>query len=89
MGRAFARCRIEATGPHVLRRSWATLAHRRGTGLKLIADILGHRSLETTAPYAQIHFEELRQAALPWPRTKLCLGKPSAPIRVNLRCRDP
>jgi integrase len=70
IGRAFARCAIEATGPHILRRSWATLAHRRGTGLKLIADILGHRSLETTAPYAQVHFEELRQAALPWPRTE-------------------
>lgn len=70
IGRAFARCGLEATGPHILRRSWATLAHRRGTGLKLIADILGHQSLETTAPYAQVHFEELRQAALPWPRTK-------------------
>ena len=69
--RAFARCGVEAMGPHSLRRSWATLAHRRGTGLKLIADILGHQSLETTAPYAQVHFEELRQAALPWPRTKL------------------
>jgi len=71
IGRAFAQCGIEATGPHMLRRSWATLAHRRGTGLKLIADILGHQSLETTAPYAQVHFEELRQAAQPWPRTKL------------------
>lgn len=70
IGRAFARCGIEATGPHILRRSWATLAHRRGAGLKLIADILGHRSLETTAPYAQVHFEELRQAALPWPRAE-------------------
>lgn len=71
MGRAFAQCGIEATGPHILRRSWATLAHRRGAGLKLIADFLGHRSLETTAPYAQVHLEELRQAALPWPRTRL------------------
>jgi integrase/recombinase XerD len=71
IGRAFARCGIEATGPHILRRSWATLAHQRGAGLKLIADILGHQSLETTAPYARVHFEELRQAALPWPPTKL------------------
>jgi site-specific recombinase XerD len=68
--RAFRRCGIEATGPHILRRSWATLAHQRGAGLKLIADILGHRSLETTAPYARVHFEELRQAALPWPPTQ-------------------
>jgi site-specific recombinase XerD len=70
IGRAFAQCGIQATGPHIRRRSWATLAHRRGAGLKLIADVLGHRSLETTAPYAQVHFEELRQAALPWPGRK-------------------
>jgi integrase/recombinase XerD len=70
IGRALARCGIEATGPHIFRRSWATLAHRQGAGLKLIADFLGHQSLETTAPYAQVHFEELRQAALPWPRLK-------------------
>jgi site-specific recombinase XerD len=71
IGRAFARAGMEATGPHILRRSWATLAHRRGVGLKLIADVLGHQSLETTAPYAQVHFEELRQAAQPWPRAKV------------------
>jgi site-specific recombinase XerD len=70
IGRAFERCGLEATGPHILRCSWATLAHRRGASLKLIADILGHQSLETTAPYAQVHFEQLRQAALPWPHRK-------------------
>jgi len=68
--RAFGRCGIKATGPHILRQSWATLAHQRGTDLKLIADVLGHRSVDTTAPYAKVHFEQLRQAALPWPRTK-------------------
>jgi site-specific recombinase XerD len=68
--RAFAECGLEATGPHTLRQAWATAAYQRGTGLKLIADILGHESLDTTAPYTQVHFEELRQAALPWPRRK-------------------
>jgi integrase len=68
--RAFGRCGNQATGPHILRQSWATLAHQRGTDLKLIADVLGHRSVDTTAPYANVHFEQLRQAALPWPRTK-------------------
>ena len=65
--RAFAQCGMKATGPRLLRRSWATEVHRRGIDLKLIADILGHRSLDTTTAYAQVHFEELRQAALPWP----------------------
>lgn len=67
---AFARCGIEATGTYILRHTWATWAHRRGAGLKLIADVLGHRSLEPTARYAQVNLEELRQVALPWPRTK-------------------
>jgi integrase/recombinase XerD len=68
--RAFAECGLGATGPHTLRQAWATAAYQQGTGLKLIADILGHGSLDTTAPYTQVHFEELRQAALPWPRRK-------------------
>ena len=65
--RAFGRCGIKPTGPHILRQSWATAAHQRGTDLKRIADVLGHRSVDTTAPYAKVHFEQLRQAALPWP----------------------
>jgi site-specific recombinase XerD len=64
--RAFGRCGIPANGPHLLRQSWASTAHRRGADLKRIADILGHRSVDTTAPYAQVHFEQLREAALPW-----------------------
>jgi site-specific recombinase XerD len=69
IGRAFGRCGIKATGPHILRQSWATAAHQRGTDLKLIADVLGHGSVDTTAQYAKVHFEQLRQAALPWPHT--------------------
>jgi hypothetical protein len=34
----------------------------------LIADILGHGSLQSTLRYAHVNLEELRQAALPWPR---------------------
>lgn len=70
MGRAFARCGIEARGTHVLRHTWATRAHRRGAGLKLIANVLGHRSLQAAQRYAHVNLEELRQAALPWPRIK-------------------
>jgi len=68
--RAFARCRIQGSGTYILRHTWATWAHRRGSGLKLIADVLGHRSLESTQRYAHVNLEELRQVALPWPRTK-------------------
>ena len=64
---AFAHCNIGYTGTHVLRHTWATIAHRRGVDLKLLADFLGHRSLDTTSRYAHVNLEELRQAALPWP----------------------
>jgi site-specific recombinase XerD len=67
--RAFVRCGMKPMGTHVLRHSWATWAHRRGSGLKLIADVLGHRSLESTQRYAHVNVEELRRVALPWPRT--------------------
>jgi site-specific recombinase XerD len=66
--RAFARCRIKASGSYILRHTWATWAHRRGAGLKLIADVLGHRSLQSTQRYAHVNLEELRQVALPWPK---------------------
>jgi len=68
--RAFARCGMKPMGTHVLRHTWATWAHRRGSGLKLIADVLGHRSLESTQRYAHVNVEELRRVALPWPKTK-------------------
>ena len=68
--RAFARCGIKASGTYILRHTWATWAHRRGAGLKLIADLLGHRSLQSTQRYAHVHVEELRQVALPWPKNK-------------------
>ncbi len=68
--RAFARCGIRVTGTHVLRHTWATWAHRRGASLKVIADVLGHRSLQATAGYAHVDVEELRQVALPWPRSR-------------------
>lgn len=67
---AFARCAIQVTGTHVLRHTWATWAHRRGASLKLIADVLGHRSLQASAGYAHVNTEELRRVALPWPRSK-------------------
>jgi integrase len=65
--RAFGHCGIQVRGTHVLRHTWATWAHRRGTSLKLIADVLGHRSLDATTGYAHVNVEELRRVALPWP----------------------
>jgi site-specific recombinase XerD len=38
-----------------------------GARLKEIADVLGHRSLDTTAIYAKVDVPSLAQVALPWP----------------------
>jgi site-specific recombinase XerC len=38
-----------------------------GHSLKEIADVLGHRSLETTFIYTKVDFATLAQVALPWP----------------------
>lgn len=67
MSRGFARSGISARGAHVLRYSLATRLQRRGVGLKAIADLLGHRSLQSTFGYARVDWEALRQVALPWP----------------------
>jgi integrase/recombinase XerD len=35
--------------------------------LKRVADILGHRSLDTTAIYTKVDLDQLAEVALPWP----------------------
>jgi site-specific recombinase XerD len=67
MRRAFARSGIVSGKVHLLRHTLATRLHSRRVGLKAIADLLGHQSLDPTARYARVDIEQLRQAALPWP----------------------
>jgi len=68
MNRAFARSGLASrfSGTHVLRRTLATRLQGRGCSLKAIADLLGHRELQTTTRYAKVDFERLRRIALPW-----------------------
>jgi site-specific recombinase XerD len=40
---------------------------RRGARFKDIADVLGHKSLDTTAIYAKLDEPSLQQVALAWP----------------------
>lgn len=70
MRRAFARCHLNSGRIHLLRHTFATRLHRKGVGLKAIADLLGHVCLDTTAVYARVNLAELRQAALPWPERR-------------------
>jgi len=66
---AAARCGLpeRLRGTHVLRHSFATQLVQQGTPFKLIADMLGHRSLDTTAMYAKVNLPALKRIALPWP----------------------
>jgi integrase/recombinase XerD len=59
------------TGTHVLRHTAATRMHRRGATLKEVADVLGHRSLDTTTIYAKVDLPSLAAVALPWPEAQL------------------
>ncbi len=54
-------------GPHHLRHSAATRMLQAGATLKEIADILRHRSLDTTAIYAKVDLTRLSAVAQPWP----------------------
>ena len=56
-------------GPHLLRHSAATRMLQGGASLKEIADVLRHRSLDTTAIYAKVDIARLSTIAQPWPIT--------------------
>jgi site-specific recombinase XerD len=58
------------TGTHILRHTAATRMRRRGIALKDIADVLGHRSLDTTAIYAKVDLPTLSTVPLPWPEDR-------------------
>jgi integrase/recombinase XerD len=58
---------IPFKGVHCLRHSYALHLLRHGLPLKTIGDLLGHRSLESTAAYLCLALEDLREVALPVP----------------------
>jgi len=57
-------------GANLLRHSLASALLRHGATLKDIADLFGHRSLDTTTIYAKVDLAALREVALPWPEVK-------------------
>lgn len=66
---AYARVSLDArfTGTHVLRHTAATRILRNGGSMKEVADVLRHRSLDTSAIYAKVDLPMLADVALPWP----------------------
>ncbi len=64
---AYRRCGWTHTRAHILRHSVASQLLREGTPLKEIADVLRHRSLNTSTIYVKVDTARLSAVALPWP----------------------
>jgi len=59
-----------ALGPHGFRHGFATRMLNGGQSLKTIADMLGHRDINSTFIYTKIDFETLKQLPLDWPEVQ-------------------
>jgi integrase len=62
---------LAESGSHVLRHTLACRLVENGSSLKEVADVLRHRSLETTRIYAKLDTPHLAGVALPWPGSAL------------------
>jgi site-specific recombinase XerD len=59
--------KVPRSGSHTLRHSWAIRALAHDNPIKAIADVLGHRCINTTFIYAKADLKTLRQVTMPWP----------------------
>jgi integrase len=64
---AYARAGLPYTRSHLLRHTMASRLLASGSSLKEVADVLRHRSLNTTLIYAKLDSRTLTAVALPWP----------------------
>lgn len=64
---AYARAGLPYTRSHLLRHTMANRLLAGGSSLKEVADVLRHRSLNTTLIYAKLDSRNLIEVALPWP----------------------
>lgn len=65
--RACRRAGIPEVGSHRLRHTTACEMVQAGAPIVEIGQVLRHRSLQSTAIYARVDIEQLRQLAAPWP----------------------
>jgi integrase/recombinase XerC len=64
---AYARAGLPYTRAHLLRHTMASRLLAGGSSLKEVADVLRHRSLNTTLIYAKLDSRNLAAVALAWP----------------------
>jgi integrase/recombinase XerD len=60
--------KVAGGGSRTLRHSWAIRALANNSPIKSIADVLGHRSIDTTFIYAKADLKTLREVSMPWPK---------------------
>ena len=65
--RVYAHAGLPYTRVHLLRHTMASRLLETGSSLKEVADVLRHRSLNTTMIYAKLDSRNLAEVALPWP----------------------
>jgi len=68
--RACRRVGLPHSSAHSLRHTLACRLVESGSSLKEVADLLRHRSLNTTLIYAKLDTPKLSAVALPWPGSK-------------------
>ena len=68
--RRLMRCGLQPHGARLLRHSLATRLVGQERPIKEIADLLGHRSIDTTAVYVKVALPQLGKVALPFPGGK-------------------
>jgi site-specific recombinase XerD len=64
---AFRRIGLKHGRTHALRHTLACQLLEHGSSVKEVADVLRHRSLDTTLVYAKLDSRRLSAVALPWP----------------------
>lgn len=69
VARALRRAGVQAPmrSAYLFRHTVASQMVQHGASLNEVADVLGHRDLDTTAIYAKVDLPALREVALPWP----------------------
>lgn len=53
---------IEKVHPHRFRRTFATIAHKRGMKIEEISRVLGHENISTTQIYVQVEDEDIKKS---------------------------
>jgi len=76
---AYQRAGLPCTRSHLLRHTIARRLLDGGSSLKEVADVLRHRSLNTTLTYAKLDSRRLGAVALPWPSSSSVEPPPTPP----------